>query len=368
MQSNVFQKATRQSKSLKIALAGISGAGKTLTALYLAQGMCPAGKRIALVDTENKSASLYSNIVDFDTVTLDDHNPQNFINLIDNAIANNFGVLILDSSTHAYDGNNGLLQLVAKEELRTRNKWTAWARPSELWTQFVRKIISANIHIIVTMRSKTKYAQTEKDANNKSTVIKLGLEPIMKSEFEYEFDVFAELDRETHQIIVNKTRIPILDNSVLPPATPELGMQIVTWLNDGTIDSNKLATNDEVLEHKIDSGEFNPQTPKASKLTPSELATLTTDMPKVEDNDTMQKLEEVFPDTPDTPDRKLTATEAQNLADLAVRTGYTPNTAGKALNTIGITGKLTDCNFSQMMDITRVFTDKSLCASLKGKR
>ena len=353
MQSNVFQKATRQSKSLKIALAGISGAGKTLTALFLAKGMCPAGKRIALVDTENKSASLYSNIVDFDTMSLDDHNPQNFINLIDTAINNNYGVLILDSSTHAYDGNNGLLQLVSKEELRTKNKWIAWARPSELWTQFVRKIIMANIHIIVTMRSKTKYAQTEKDSNGKSSVVKLGLEPIMKSEFEYEFDVFAELDRESHQLIINKTRIPILDNSVLPPATPELGAQIITWLNDGTIDSTKLAINDEVLEQKIDAGTFAPTLPTASSVTPSEIPKPT----PIE-----KAIQEIAVE-----DRLLNAEEVQMLADLAIKSGHTPASAGKALKTIGINTKLDKCSVLQKMDIMKVFTDKALILKLNSK-
>ena len=237
-------------------------------------------------------------------------------------------------------------------EIRTKNKWTSWAKPSELWTQFVRKIISADIHTIVTMRSKTKYAQTDKDSNGRSTVVKLGLEPIMKSEFEYEFDVFAELDRDSHQLIINKTRIPILDNSVLPPATPELGTQIVGWLNDGTIDSSKLAVNDTELIHKIDEGEFVPEVKTNMQSTPSKLETLLE-----------EQIKEAFPNT----DRQLTKEEADKLAELAIKSGYTPALAGKALKSIGINGKLTDCNASQILDITKVFTDKALLAQLKNK-
>ena len=53
----MFQKATRKQAKLKLAVTGPSGSGKTYSALMLAKGI---GGKIALIDTENKSASLYA--------------------------------------------------------------------------------------------------------------------------------------------------------------------------------------------------------------------------------------------------------------------------------------------------------------------
>ena len=58
-----FQKAERHSVKLKIAVDGPSGSGKTLGALALAHGITKGG-RIAVADSENKSASLYSDRYD----------------------------------------------------------------------------------------------------------------------------------------------------------------------------------------------------------------------------------------------------------------------------------------------------------------
>jgi Holliday junction resolvasome RuvABC ATP-dependent DNA helicase subunit len=54
-----FVKAERKQHKPKLALTGPSGAGKTYSALLIASGM---GNRIAVIDTENGSASLYANM------------------------------------------------------------------------------------------------------------------------------------------------------------------------------------------------------------------------------------------------------------------------------------------------------------------
>ena len=54
--------ATREKSKLRIALAGVSGGGKTLGALLLASGMTGGDfKKICLIDTEHKRGQLYAN-------------------------------------------------------------------------------------------------------------------------------------------------------------------------------------------------------------------------------------------------------------------------------------------------------------------
>ena len=65
-----FKKAVRRNAKARIALCAPAGGGKTHSALLLAAGL---GKKIAVVDTENGSASLEAGkpgIPDFDVVEM----------------------------------------------------------------------------------------------------------------------------------------------------------------------------------------------------------------------------------------------------------------------------------------------------------
>ena len=66
-----FKKAVRSASKLRLALSGTSGSGKTYGALLLAKGI---GGKIAVIDTERGSASLYadmSGMPEFDVLDLD---------------------------------------------------------------------------------------------------------------------------------------------------------------------------------------------------------------------------------------------------------------------------------------------------------
>ena len=64
-----FKKATKHQAYVRIGLVGPAGSGKTYTALRVAKGMAGDGK-IAVIDTERGSASLYSGErgIDFDVM------------------------------------------------------------------------------------------------------------------------------------------------------------------------------------------------------------------------------------------------------------------------------------------------------------
>lgn len=64
-----LQQAKRHQVKLRIGLSGPSGFGKTYSALLLAYGMTNDWKKIALIDTENNSASLYSHLGNFNVLS-----------------------------------------------------------------------------------------------------------------------------------------------------------------------------------------------------------------------------------------------------------------------------------------------------------
>jgi ABC-type lipoprotein export system ATPase subunit len=62
-----FTKAVKFDEKGRIALMGPSGSGKSFTALEIAAFLAQmVGKRIAAVDTENRSLRKYASLYDFD--------------------------------------------------------------------------------------------------------------------------------------------------------------------------------------------------------------------------------------------------------------------------------------------------------------
>lgn len=171
-----FKKAKRGLSKLRLALSGVSGSGKTYSALLLAKGL---GGRIAVIDTERGSASLYADmpgIPEFDVLELEaPFSPERYVEAIRAAEDAGYDVLIIDSMTHEWTGKGGCLELVeeiAKARFRG-NTWSAWSELTPRHRDFVDAILTSKLHVIATMRSKTETAQEEK--NGRKIVQKLGM-------------------------------------------------------------------------------------------------------------------------------------------------------------------------------------------------
>ena len=147
-----FKKATRHQAKLRLALIGPAGAGKTYTALRVATGF---GGKIALIDTERGSASKYSGVADFDVLELESFSPEQYIEAIHAAEEGGYSVLVIDSLSHAWAGKDGILEFVDKRKAMNRgNDFSVWRDATPLQNKLVDTILTANLHIICTMRSK----------------------------------------------------------------------------------------------------------------------------------------------------------------------------------------------------------------------
>ena len=100
----MFQKATRKGKYIKLAITGPSGARKTYSALRLAKGLTSNGK-VALIDTENGSASLYASDFNFDVTNVEPpYTIDKLVQPTKYVLENGYDVLIIDSATHFWNG------------------------------------------------------------------------------------------------------------------------------------------------------------------------------------------------------------------------------------------------------------------------
>lgn len=230
--TNPFQKATKKESLLRMAITGPSGGGKTYTALTIGAALIPSAK-VALIDTERGSASKYADQFSFDVLELDDFRPAVYVRAIEAAQANGYNVLIIDSLSHAWFAQGGVLSIVDDEAARSKtgNTFMAWRKGTEVQNQLVDAILASKMHVIATMRSKTEYV-IETDSRGKQVPRKIGLAPVQRDGVEYEFDVVAEMDI-TNTMLVQKSRCPALTNAVIERPGADVAATLRAWLSDG---------------------------------------------------------------------------------------------------------------------------------------
>lgn len=226
---SVFRKAERRKAKLRLAITGPAGSGKTYGALLIAQGL---GGRIAMIDTENGSGDLYSSICDYDILNINaPFNPNRYIQAIHDAENEGYDVLIIDSLSHCWISEGGLLDI--KEQLASSGKYnsfSAWSKVTPLQNKLIEAMLTSKCHIIATMRSRTDYVQVVND-KGRTEIRKVGLAPVQRDGMDYEFSLVFDLNNE-HMVTVSKDRTSLFDGQSFTLSS-DVGSKLLEWLNSG---------------------------------------------------------------------------------------------------------------------------------------
>jgi hypothetical protein len=249
-----FMPATRTKAKARIALAGPSGAGKTLTGLKLLYALTGAVtvadgmQRIAFIDTERDSADKYAanlSLPGVGEMTPDEaggygfakvspvkYDPRQLVEFIDEAADGGFPALMVDSLSHYWFGPGGMLELVDQfARLHGGRSMDGWrdARPVE--RAYIEALMAFPGHVVVCMRSKQRYELVE-GSDGRSKVAKLGMQPDQRDGLEFEFDLVGDIDME-HYLRVTKSRCDGLADRVFHKPGYELAGEITDWLENG---------------------------------------------------------------------------------------------------------------------------------------
>lgn len=227
-----FQKAEKRKAKLRLALTGVSGAGKTYSALLMAQKL---GTRVAVIDSERGSARLYADRFTFDHQDLSLHSVDMYRRAVKEAASAGYDVLVVDSLSHEWAGRGGVLESVdAKKE---KSSFNAWNGPSQAHASLVDDLLMFPGHVIVTMRSKTEYVLEEyvKDGRKLQVPKKVGLAPVQREGVEYEFTVLLSLDK-SGTVTVEKSRCSAVEekgSTLRREDLDEVAHALKSWLEDG---------------------------------------------------------------------------------------------------------------------------------------
>lgn len=224
-----LQIAQRQKIKLRIGLSGASGFGKTMSSILLAYGITNDYSKIAIIDTENGSASLYSHLGQYNVLTLDEpYNPERYIQAIEMCEKSKIEVIIIDSITQEWSGKGGCLEI--HESLGGR--FQDWSKVSPRHQAFIDKILNSYCHIITTVRRKIDYS-LDSDMNGKNKVVKHGTKEITREGFEYELTVNFEIINDKHLAKASKDRTGLFMDKPEFVINSATGRKLMEWSSQG---------------------------------------------------------------------------------------------------------------------------------------
>lgn len=160
-----FTKGVRENVGLWINLIGGTGSGKTFTAMRLAAGIAGA-KPFAVIDTENRRALHYADQFQFDHAELRaPFRPDAYAEAVMAADAAGYPVIVVDSGSHVWAGDGGMLDWQEDElqrmagddwKKRERVKMSAWIKPKMSHKHLVSKLLQVKAHVILCLRAEQK--------------------------------------------------------------------------------------------------------------------------------------------------------------------------------------------------------------------
>lgn len=229
-----LRKATRQKAKIRLGLSAVSGGGKTYSAILIAKGLCGDLSKVAIIDTENGSADLYSHLGPYNVLPLTaPFAPEKYIEAIKACENAGMEVIIIDSITHEWDGKGGCLEIVDQltQGSASKNSYVSWGKVTPRHQAFIDAILQSPAHMITTVRRKQDY-EMSKDSNGKIKVEKAGLKEVTREGFEYELTVNLELDHG-HNAIASKDRTGLFMGKPEFKPSEDTGKMIAEWCESG---------------------------------------------------------------------------------------------------------------------------------------
>lgn len=179
-----FAPARREQVSLLFALAGASGSGKTYSALRLARGLSQSGK-IAFIDTEARRGLHYAGQFDFLHADMrPPFRPERFIEAIRAAEGAGADVVIIDSMSHEYDGEGGIMDWADEIERGGTKSPGNWKVPKGAHKKMMNALLQCRASLIFCLRADEKIRIAKE--NGKTVIEPLGWMPICEKRFMYE--------------------------------------------------------------------------------------------------------------------------------------------------------------------------------------
>lgn len=221
-------KAELEQTPALIALWGFSDSGKTFSALRLARGLVGPKGKIVVIDTENKRAKFYARMfggwhhVDMQPP----FTPERYTQAFEAAIHAGASVIVVDSMSHVWEGEGGVLDQADRSNAKGLLKWKA---PKTAYARMINKLLRAPVPVIFCLREKDKLVQKGDKVEH------VGQEPICGKRFIFEMTVACHMASGL-RTPMDPVKAPDPVKDVIKPGqyiTEQAGEAITAWLAGG---------------------------------------------------------------------------------------------------------------------------------------
>lgn len=231
--------AKRKSVPMLISLAGVSGSGKTYSALLLAAGLAGDGP-VGFLDTENGRGSMYADSPGIMAALPNGYEiaemkepfaPSRYSDAVEAFETHGCKVLVIDSMTHEWEGHGGCSDIAENNKLKGTPNWIMAKREHK---RMMNHLLATDMHLIFCLRAREKI-KVMKDANGKDQFVPIGLQPIQEKNFTFEMTLSLLLEEGTHRPLVTKCPEPLLPlfAGEQPLVTKAMGQKLRAWAEGG---------------------------------------------------------------------------------------------------------------------------------------
>jgi hypothetical protein len=166
--------------------------------MRIASGIVGPGNRFVVIDTEARRALHYADKFAFDYCEISaPFTPDTYAEAIHAADAAGYKAIVVDSVSHEWAGEGGILDWQENElnrmagddwKKRETCKMAAWIKPKMSHKKMVQRLLQVKAHLILCFRAEEK-VKMEKDDKGKMQIVPIGLQPICDKSMPYELTV-----------------------------------------------------------------------------------------------------------------------------------------------------------------------------------
>lgn len=219
--------AVRRGQKARVVISGPTGSGKTWTLLEIAT-VLTVDEPFVVIDTENESASLYSDVYKFKVINwTPPYDPKELAEAI-RTLQAQYPAIVIDSLTHFWTGEGGTLDIV--DRAANGNSYAGWRKGTPAQQELHEAVTRCTTHILAGMRSKMDYVQERNDKTGKTEIRKVGMGAIQRDGMEYEFTIGGEMTMD-HELKITKTRCAALADKVFRAnKAKDMALTLKGWL------------------------------------------------------------------------------------------------------------------------------------------